>query len=125
MEDKIIQLLSERGPLPVYQIAKEIQATYGAVQYYLKRLIKRGKIYTVKVGTKRYVALNGQDLLKAVTVQDVVEELNAALKRAGINPETPLPDALKTLERAAPNVAEALMFIATTCCRQTLARYQP
>ncbi len=74
---------------------------------------------------RRYVALNGQDLLKTVAVQDIMEELNAALKRAGINPKTPLPDALKTLERAAPNVAEALMFIATTCCRQTSAQYQP
>ncbi len=113
MEDKIIQLLRERGPLSVYQIVKELRAPYGVVQYYLERLITRGKIYTVKMGTKRYVALNGQDWLRAVTVQDVVEEIKAALRRAKIDPKTPLPEALKTLGHTAPNVAEALMFIAT------------
>ncbi len=124
MEDKIIQLLRERGPLPVYQIAKEMHTSYGAVQYYLERLIKRGKIYTVKVGARRYVALNGQDWLKAVTVQDVVEELNAALSRAKIKPKTPLYEALKMLEHKVPHAAEALMLIARALHCQASAQSQ-
>jgi len=113
VEDKIIQLLRERGPLPVYRIVREMNSTYGAVQYYVERLMKRGKIYTVRVGSRRYVALRGQDWLKAVYVEDVVEELNAALRRAKIKPKTPLHEALKTLEQTAPHVAEALRHIAT------------
>ncbi len=121
MEDRIIQLLRERGPLPVYQIAKELRITYGTAQYYIERLIKRKKVYTVKVGTRRYAALNDQDWLKAATVEDVVEELNAALRRAKIKPETPLYEALKALEHKAPHVAEALVLIATALHRQTSA----
>jgi DNA-binding Lrp family transcriptional regulator len=113
MEDKIIQLLKERGPLPVYRIVKELNATYGAVQYYIERLIKSGKVYTVKIGAKRYVALRGQDWLKAVHVEDVMEELINALRRAEIKPKTPLHEALKTLERTSPHVAEALRHMAT------------
>jgi len=118
MEDEVVQLLKEKGPLPVYRIAKELRTTYGAAQYYVKLLMKRGKAYTIKVGARRYVALSGQDWLNAVTVGDVVEELNAALRRAKIKPETPLREALKTLEHKAPNVAEALMLIATALHRQ-------
>ena len=118
MEEEIIRLLKERGPLPVYQLVKELRVTYGAVQYYIERLMKRGKIYTVKVGVRRYVALNGQDWLKAVRVEDILEELNAALRRAKIKPETPLHEALKTLERTAPHAAEALMHMATALHRQ-------
>lgn len=112
-------MLKERGPLPVYQVVKELRAAYGAVQCYIKRLMKQGKIYTVKVGARRYAALNGQDWLKAVRVEDVLEELNAALRRAEIKPETPLPEALKTLERTDPHAAEALMHIAATLHRAT------
>jgi len=118
MEDKVVQLLKEKGPLPVYRIAKELRTTYGAAQYYVNLLMKRGKAYTVKVGARRYVALSGQDWLNAVTVGDVVEELNATLRRAKIKPETPLREALKTLEHKAPNVAETLMLIATALHRQ-------
>jgi DNA-binding Lrp family transcriptional regulator len=118
VEEEIIRLLKERGPLPVYQLVKELRATYGAVQYYIERLMKRGKIYTVKVGARRYVALKGQDWLKAVRVEDVLEELNAALRRAKIKPKTPLHEALKTLGHTAPHVAEALMNIAATLHRQ-------
>ena len=113
MEEEIIRLLKEKGPLSVYQLVKELRVTYGAVQYYIGRLMKRGKIYTVKVGARRYVMLNGQDWLKALRVEDVLEELNAALRQAKIEPKTPLHEALKTLERTAPHVAEALMYIAT------------
>jgi DNA-binding transcriptional ArsR family regulator len=119
VEEEIIRLLRERGPLPVYQLVKELRATYGAVQYYIERLMKQRKIYTVKVGTRRYVALNGQDWLKAVRVEDVLEELNAVLRQAKIKPKTPLYEALKTLEHTAPHAAEALMHIATALHRQT------
>jgi DNA-binding Lrp family transcriptional regulator len=119
MEDKVIQLLRERGPLPMYRIAKELRITYGATQYYVGRLVRRGEVYTVKVGARRYVALNGQDWLNAVTVEDAVEELNAALRRAEIKPKTPLAEALKTLEHKAPHAAEILMFIATALHRRT------
>jgi DNA-binding Lrp family transcriptional regulator len=118
VEEEIIRLLKERGPLPVYQLAKELRTTYGTVQYYIERLMKRGKIYTVKVGARRYVALKGQDWLKAVRVEDVLEELNAALRRAKIKPKTPLHEALKTLGNTAPHAAEALMHIAATLHRQ-------
>jgi DNA-binding Lrp family transcriptional regulator len=118
VEEEIIRLLKERGPLPVYQLAKELRATYGAVQYYIERLMKRGKIYTVKVGARRYVALNGQDWLKAVRVEDVLEELNAALRRAKINPKENLHEALKTLGHTSPHVAEALMLIIQASTQQ-------
>jgi len=118
VEEEVIRLLKERGPLPVYQLAKELRATYGMVQYYIERLMKRGKIYTVKVGVRRYVMLNGQDWLKAVRVEDVLEVLNAALRRAKIEPKTPLHEALKMLGRTAPHVAEALMLIAIALHRQ-------
>jgi len=111
MEDKIIQLLRERGPLPVYHIAKELNVAYGIVQYYVGRLVRSGEVYTVRVGARRYVMLRGQDWLKVVSVEDVVRELNFALKRAKIRPDTPLHEALKTLERTSPHVAEALRLV--------------
>jgi len=117
VEDRIIQLLRERGPLPVYSIVRELNSTYGAVQYYIERLVRRGKIYTVRIGGRRYVALSGHDWIKAVLVEDVVEELNAALRRAKIKPKTPLHEALKTLEQTSPHVAEALRHIATALHR--------
>ena len=57
MEEEIIRLLKERGPLPVHHLARELRATYGAVQYYTERLMKRRKIYTAKVGARRYAPL--------------------------------------------------------------------
>jgi DNA-binding Lrp family transcriptional regulator len=117
VEEEIVRLLRERGPLPVYRLAKELHATYGAAQYYIDRLVRRGVVYTVRVGARRYVALSGQDWLRAVTVGDVLEELKETLRRARIASETPLREALKSLERAAPNAAEALMLIAAALHR--------
>ena len=119
MEDKVIRLLEEKGLLPVYRIAKELRTTYGAAQYYIELLTRHGKVYTVKVGARRYVALNGQDWLNAVTVEDVIEELSIMLRRAKIKPKTPLSEALKMLEHKAHNVAEALMLIVATLRHQT------
>ncbi len=118
MKDRILLLLKERRPLSVYQIAKELGATYGIAQYYIEQLIKNGTIYTVKAGARQYVALNGQDWLKAVTVQDVV------LKRAKINPKMPLYEALKMLEHKAPHAAEALMLIVKAFHRQVSTQSQ-
>jgi hypothetical protein len=117
VEEEVIRLLKEKGPLPMYQIAKELHTTYGTAQYYVGRLVKRGKAYTVKVGARRYVALSGQDRLRAVTVGDVVEELNAVLRQAGVKPKTPLYEALKALQQKSPHTAEALMLIATALHR--------
>jgi len=119
MEDKVIRLLKEKGPLPVYRIAKELRTTYGTAQYYIELLMRHGKVYTVKVGARRYVVLNSQDWLNAVTVEDVIKELNIVLRRAKIKPKTPLSEALKMLEHKAHNVAEALMLIVATLHRQT------
>ena len=109
VEEGIIRLLKE-GPFPVYQLAKELRATYGTVQYYIERLMKRGKIYTVKASARRYMALNGQDWLKVVRVEGVLEELNAPIR---FRPD----EGLKTLEHKAPNVAEVLMLIVTALRR--------
>jgi DNA-binding Lrp family transcriptional regulator len=119
VEEEIVRLLGERGPLPVYQIAKELGTSYGAAQYYLERLIKRRKVYAVKVGARRYVALIGQDWLKAVTVGDIVEELSAALRRAKVKPKMPLREALEVLERTSPHAAEALIHMAAAIHRET------
>jgi len=59
--------------------------------------VRRGKVYTAEAGARQCVTLNGQNWLKATTV-----ELNAALRLAKIEPKTPLHEALKTLEHTAP-----------------------
>jgi DNA-binding Lrp family transcriptional regulator len=119
VEKEIVQLLRELGPVPMYRLVKELRVTYGAAQYHVERLVKLGMAYTVKVGARRYVALSGQNWLDAVTVGDVLEELNAALKRAKITPKTPLNEALKTLKQSAPHVAEALTFVVAALGDQT------
>jgi DNA-binding Lrp family transcriptional regulator len=119
MEEEIVRLLRELGPVPVYRLARELRATYGTAQYYVDRLVRRGVAYTVRVGARRYVALSGQDWLGAVAVGDVLEELSAALRRAKVGSRTPLHEALKKLGQTSPSVAEALTLIATALHRQT------
>ncbi len=75
-------------------------------------LERRGLVYTVRIGGRRYVALKGADLFAKVTVEDVVEELIRVLSNYGIEPKTPLREALERLEAKAPHLAEALRLIA-------------
>jgi len=48
---------------------------------------KRGSVYTVRIGSKRYVAHKGVDTFQKVAVKDVLDELVYALSACGIKPE--------------------------------------
>jgi DNA-binding Lrp family transcriptional regulator len=113
LEKEILELLRREGPVTVYKIAKAFGITYGTAQWYISRLQRRGHVYTVRIGSKRYVALRGGvSVLQKVTVKDVLDEITRALSARGIKPEAPLQEALKRLEDKAPHVAEALRLIA-------------
>jgi DNA-binding Lrp family transcriptional regulator len=111
LEKEILELLRREGPATVYRIAKAFGLTYGAAQWYIGKLQQLGFIYTVKIGSKRYVALRDHDLLQKVTVEDAVNELTQALASHGIEPKTALREALERLEAKAPHLAEALRLI--------------
>jgi DNA-binding transcriptional ArsR family regulator len=96
----------------VYKLVKSLGLTYGAVQWHVGRLERRGLVYTVRIGGRRYVALKGIDLFAKVTVEDVIEELVQALSAYGVELKTPLREALERLEAKAPHLAEALRLIA-------------
>ncbi len=113
LEKEILELLRREGPVTVYRIAKKFGVTYGTAQWYIGRLEKRGAVYAVRIGQKRYVALRGgTDLLRKVTVKDVLDEITRVLSAHGIEPEMPLQEALERLEAKAPHLAEALRLIA-------------
>jgi DNA-binding transcriptional ArsR family regulator len=82
VQEKILEILRQEGAAPVYKLAKSLGLTYGGVQWHIDRLERRGLVYTVRVGGRRYVALKGVDLFAKVTVEDVVEELIRALPDA-------------------------------------------
>jgi len=112
LEREILELLRREGPVTVYRIAKAFGISYGAAQWHIGRLQRIGQVYTVRIGSKRYVALRGDDVLQKATVGDVLNEITHALSALGIKPEAPLRDALEVLEAKAPHLAEALRLIA-------------
>ncbi len=112
LEKEILELLRREGPVTVYRIAKEFGVTYGTAQWHVGRLEKRGIVYTVRIGQKRYVALKGVDALQKVTVKDVLDEITHVLSAHGVKPEMPLQEALERLEAKAPHLAEALRLVA-------------
>ena len=115
LEEKILELLRREGPVTVYRIAKAFGITYGRAQWHIGRLQRIGQVYTVRIGSKRYVMLRDGEhgaLLQKVTVRDVLNEVINALSAHGIKPETPLREALEVLEAKAPHLAEALRLIA-------------
>ncbi len=112
LEKEILELLKREGPVTVYRIAKAFGTTYGTAQWHIGRLEKRGYVYTVRIGQRRYVALRGTDALQNVTIKDVLDELTQALSVRGIKPEMNLKEALERLEAKAPHLAEALRLIA-------------
>jgi DNA-binding transcriptional ArsR family regulator len=111
VQEKILEILRREGPVPVYKLAKLLGLTYGGAQWHIDRLERRGLVYTIRVGGRRYVALKGVDLFAKVTVEDVVEELIRALSAYGVELKTPLREALERLEAKAPHLAEALRLI--------------
>jgi DNA-binding transcriptional ArsR family regulator len=112
LEREILELLMREGPVTVYRIAKAFGITYGRAQWHIGRPQRRGHVYTVRIGSKRYVALRGADVLQKVTVRDVLDEITHVLSTRGIRPEMPLREALEALEAKAPHLAEALRLIA-------------
>jgi DNA-binding transcriptional ArsR family regulator len=112
VQEKILEILRQEGAAPVYKLAKSLGLTYGGAQWHIDRLERRGLVYTIRVGGRRYVALKGVDLFAKVTVEDVVEELVQALSAYGVELKTPLREALEKLEAKAPHLAEALRLIA-------------
>jgi DNA-binding Lrp family transcriptional regulator len=111
LEEEILKLLRREGAVTVYRIAKEFGLTYGRAQWYIGKLQRRGLIYTVRIGSKRYAALKDVDVLQKVTVKDVLDELMRAISTYA-EPEMTLQEALERLEAKAPNLAEALRLIA-------------
>ncbi len=111
LEKEILELLGREGPVTVYRIAKAFNLTYGTAQWHIGRLEKRGSVYTVRIGQRRYVALRGADALQKAAVKDVLDELTQALSALGIKPEMNLKEALERLEAEAPHLAEALRLI--------------
>ena len=107
-----MELLRREGPATMYSIAKRFGLTYGAVQWHVGRLQRRGLVYTVKIGLKKYVVPRGADVLQKATVKDVLDELTQALSTHGVEPEMTVQEALERLEAKAPNLAEALRLIA-------------
>jgi len=115
LEREILELLRREGPVAVYRIAKVFGITYGMAQWHVGRLQRISQVYTVRIGSKRYVMLRDSEhdvLFQKVTVRDVLNELINALSARGIKPETPLREALEVLEAKAPHLAEALRLIA-------------
>jgi len=111
LEEEILELLRREGPATVYRIAKAFGLTYGKAQWHIGKLQRRGLVYTVKIGLRRYVALRGVDVLQKVTVKDVLDELMRAISMH-VDPEMALHEALERLEVKAPHLAEVLRLIA-------------
>lgn len=112
VQGKILEMLRQEGPVPMYKLAKSLGLTYGAVQWHIGRLEQRGLVYTVKIGGRRYVALKDTNPFAKITVEDVINELKHNISAYGIEPQTPLQEALERLESKAPHLAEALRLIA-------------
>ena len=89
VQEKMLEILRQEGGVPVYKLAKLLGLTYGGAQWHIDRLERRGLVYTVRVGKRRYVVLKGVDLFAKVTVEDVVEELIRALSAYGVELKMP------------------------------------
>jgi len=112
VQEKILEMLRQEGPVPVYKLTKSLGLTYGAAQWHIDRLERRGLVYTVKIGGRRYVALKDANPFTKITVEDVINELKYNISAYGIEPQTPLQEALERLKNKAPHLAEALRLIA-------------
>ena len=112
VQEKILEILRQEGPVPVYKLAKSLGLTYGTAQWHIGRLEQRGLVYTVKIGGRRYVALKDADPFTKITVEDVINELKHNISAYGVEPQTPLQEALERLKNKAPHLAEALRLIA-------------
>ena len=53
-QEKILEILRQEGAVPVYKLVKSFGLTYGNVQWHIDRLERRGLVYTVRVGGRRY-----------------------------------------------------------------------
>ena len=54
VQEKILEILRQEGAVPVYKLAKSLGLTYGGAQWHIDRLERRGLVYTVRVGGRRY-----------------------------------------------------------------------
>jgi DNA-binding transcriptional ArsR family regulator len=54
VQEKILEMLRQGGAAPVYKLAKLLGLTYGGAQWHIDRLERRGLVYTVRVGKRRY-----------------------------------------------------------------------
>jgi DNA-binding transcriptional ArsR family regulator len=54
VQEKILEILRQEGAVPVYKLAKSLGLTYGGAQWHIGRLERRGLVYTVRVGGRRY-----------------------------------------------------------------------
>ncbi|ABL88986.1 putative transcriptional regulator [Pyrobaculum islandicum DSM 4184] len=104
----ILEILKREGPVPVYRLAKALGVSYGAVQWYIYTLEKEGVVETVKIGKRRYVVLKASDWMGNVKVGDILDEFLLTLSALGVKPEMTLREALETLEKRAPHIAELL-----------------
>jgi DNA-binding transcriptional ArsR family regulator len=91
----------------VYSIAREMGVSYGAIQWWLSCLERKGVVKTVKVGRRRYVVLASRN--PSVLVEDLLEELRRAVR--GLE-QVSAERAVEILEeRGLRHVAEALRAI--------------
>ncbi|ACB40207.1 helix-turn-helix domain-containing protein [Pyrobaculum neutrophilum] len=104
----IVEILKREGPVPVYRLAKALGMSYGAIQWYIYTLEREGVVETVKIGKRRYVVLKASDWMGNVKVGDVLEEFLLTLAALGVRQDMTLREALETLEKKAPHIAELL-----------------
>lgn len=82
----------------VYQLAKALGLSYGAVQWYVVKLERMGVVKTIKVGNRRYVALGEASWEDVVRVRDVLEDFLRALAAHGVGLDATLRQAFDKLD---------------------------
>lgn len=109
----ILELLRREGPQPVYKIAKALGLSYGAAQWHIFYLEREGLVRTFRSGNKRYATISPTvDVLKVVKVEDVLKDVELALRAYGVRPDMTVHEAVQVLSEEAPHLAELIQQMA-------------
>lgn len=111
---RILEYLRSVGSASVYQIAKALGISYGAVQWHLYVLERGGEVFTVSWGRRRMVMLRDslEAYLYGLDMTGFFKEFWQFLRSRGVGGSTPLMEVVKMLEESHGEVASCLLAIA-------------
>lgn len=111
---RILEYLRSVGSASVYQIAKALGISYGAVQWHLYVLERDGVVLVVSLGKRRVAMLRDslEAYLYGLNMTGFFKELWQFLRSRGVEGSTPLMEVVRMLDETYGEVASSLLAIA-------------